>query len=148
MEKDDFRFALSLGEDQFGGPPWAELIDETRVADGVRKAAVPLMLSASGAPLKRNFVHVDDLVSAITAAIGNPSARQSLFNIAMDEPVDYGAVATYLAKTRNMEALSVPTPFHSNWLDNSKARHRLGWRPKSGFRGPHRARVGLSTRTR
>jgi nucleoside-diphosphate-sugar epimerase len=32
-----------------------------------------------------------------------------------------------------MEALSVPTPFHSNWLDNSKARHLLGWRPKVDF---------------
>ena len=133
MEKDDFRFALSLGEDQFGGPPWAELIGEARAADGARKSAVPLMLSASGAPLKRNFIHVDDLVSAITAAIGNTSARQSLFNIAMNEPVDYGAVAAYLAKTRAVEAVRIPTPFHSNWLDNSKARHLLGWRPKVDF---------------
>ena len=51
----------------------------------------------------------------------------------MDEPVDYGAVAAYLEKTRNMEALRIPTPFHSNWLDNSKARHLLGWRPKVDF---------------
>ena len=47
--------------------------------------AVPLMLDQTGAPLKRNFVHVSDLVSAILAALDNPAARQRLFNIAMDQ---------------------------------------------------------------
>jgi len=133
MEKDDFRFALSFGDDQFGGPVWSTLMGAEQAADHARKGAVPLMLSSTGAPLKRNFVHVDDLVSAIESAIGNPAARQSLFNIAMDVPVDYGAVAAYLADTRRLEAVAVPTPFHSNWLDNSKARHLLGWRPKVDF---------------
>lgn len=133
MEKDDFRFALSFGQDQFGGPAWPDLIGEERAAQYARKGAVPLMMSAAGTPLKRNFVHVDDLVSAIMAAIGNPAARQSLFNIAMNEPVDYGAVAAYLASTRKTESVAIATPFHSNWLDNSKARHLLGWRPKVDF---------------
>lgn len=133
MEKDDFRFALSFGDDQFGGPLWPSLIGEARASEYAEKAVVPLMLSATGAPLKRNFVHVDDLVSAIIAAIGNPAARRSLFNICMNEPVDYGAVAAYLADTRNMEPATIPTPFHSNWLDNSKARLLLGWRPNVDF---------------
>ena len=51
----------------------------------------------------------------------------------MNEPVDYGAVAKYLAATRNIDAAEIPTPFHSNWLDNSKARHLLGWRPQVDF---------------
>ena len=133
MEKDDFRFALDLGEDQFGGPPWEEVLDEVSLQRLRNGHHVPVLRDADGNTLKRNFVHVDDLVSAILATIDNPKAHGELFNIAMNEPVDYGAVAAYLAKTRNMEALSVPTPFHSNWLDNSKARHLLGWRPKVDF---------------
>ncbi|MFZ2100488.1 MAG: NAD(P)-dependent oxidoreductase, partial [Oricola sp.] len=133
MEKDDFRHALSFGENQFGGPPWRELIGKQQAETYARDGLVPLMMSAAGAPLKRNFIHVDDLVDAILAAIGNPAARQSLFNIAMNEPVDYGAVATYLAATRGIGAATIETPFHGNWLDNSKARHRLGWEPQVNF---------------
>lgn len=133
MEKDDFRCALSFGDDQFGGPRWEDLLGRQEAEANARKGLVPLMMSAAGAPLKRNFIHVDDLVDAILAALDNPAARQSLFNIAMNEPVDYGAVATYLAATRGLGAAAVRTPFHGNWLDNSKARHRLGWAPQVDF---------------
>jgi UDP-glucose 4-epimerase len=62
-----------------------------RAADEyVRTGAVPVMLDPEGQAVKRNFVHVDDLVSALLLAIDHPKARQQLFNICMDEPVDYG----------------------------------------------------------
>jgi nucleoside-diphosphate-sugar epimerase len=93
------------------------------------------MRDKTGAPLKRNFVHVDDLVAALMAALDHPDAMGELFNIAMDEPVDYAQVAAYLTRTRGLEAVEVPTPFHSNWLDNTKARHLLGWRPQVDFEG-------------
>ena len=47
------------------------------------------MLDEQGRPVKRNFVHVNDLADAILLAIGNPAARRQTFNIAMDEPVHY-----------------------------------------------------------
>jgi nucleoside-diphosphate-sugar epimerase len=47
----------------------------------------------------------------------------------MDEPVDYGVVADYLARTRGLPSVPVPTPFWSTWLDNTKAKFLLGWRP-------------------
>ena len=81
-------------------------------------------------PVKRNFVHVDDLVSAILIALEHPDAHQQTFNIAMDEPVDYGDLADYLARTRGLEGIPIRTEFVSNWLDNRKARLRLGWRPE------------------
>ncbi|MDF2371480.1 MAG: NAD(P)-dependent oxidoreductase [Rhizobiaceae bacterium] len=135
MEKDDFKFALSFGPDQFGGPEWPTIIGSEKANEYAHKKAVPLMLDAAGAPLKRNFVHVDDLVSAILAAFDNPAARQSLFNISMNEPVDYSVVAEYLARTRGAEIAEIQTSFHSNWLDNSKARQALGWRPDVDFEG-------------
>jgi len=125
MDRDDFRYSLSFGPDQFGGPPWRELVD-----GDVPAGAVPLALDADGSPLKRNFVHVSDLVEAIVVALDHPAALGQTFNIAMDEPVDYQRVADHLAATQGLASVTVPTPYHSTWLDNAKAKLQLGWRPQ------------------
>ncbi|NRP74422.1 hypothetical protein ILFOPFJJ_05344 [Ensifer psoraleae] len=129
MEKDDFKYTLSFGDDVFGGPVWKNLVPEADAKRYAEDGTVPLIRDADGRPLKRNFVHVDDLVSAILAAIDNPRAMRQLFNISMDRPVDYGEVAAYLAHTRSLASVDIPSQFHSNWMDNSKAKYLLDWRP-------------------
>ena len=129
MEKDDFRHTLSFGDDLFGGPDWKHMVPPD-VAERARLShAVPLLRDPEGKPVKRNFVHVDDLVSAILLALTAPQARQKLFNIAMDEPVDYGELAKLLLRTRNLPSVDVASDFVSNWLDNTRAKADLGWRP-------------------
>jgi nucleoside-diphosphate-sugar epimerase len=130
MEKDDFRYSLSFGDDVFGGPIWNTLVAPDVAKRCHAEGTVPLLRDARGNPLKRNFVHVDDLVAAILAALDNPAARSRLYNICMDEPVDYGAVAAYLKKTRGLDSIDIASNFHSNWLDNSRAKFELGWRPR------------------
>jgi len=130
MEKDDFRYQLSFGEDVFGGPNWRDLVGREAADDYVRSGAVPVMLDPDGVPVKRNFVHVDDLCSAILAAIDNPRARKQTFNVCMDEPVDYGELGAYLKKTRKLQPIEIRTPYRSTWLDNAKAKFLLGWRPR------------------
>jgi len=130
MEKDDFKYQLSFGEDVFGGPRWRDLVVAQRADGFVRTGAVPVMLDPHGHPVKRNFVHVDDLVSAMLLAIDNPKARQQLFNICMDEPVDYGEVGKYLNETRGLPRVEIKTEYHSTWLDNTKAKFLLGWHPE------------------
>ena len=130
MEKDDFKYTLSFGEDVFGGPRWRELVDEAQADEYIRSGTIPVMLDPDGQPVQRNFVHVDDLVSAILAALDHPKARQQLFNVCLDEPVDYQAVADYLAETRGFPSVGIRTPYHSTWLDNTKAKFLLGWRPE------------------
>ena len=130
MEKDDFKYHLSFGEDVFGGPRWRELVGPESADDYVKTQTVPVMLDPHGWPVKRNFVHVEDLVSAMLSALDAPAARQQTFNICMDEPVDYRAVADYLATTHGLPSVDIPTPFYSTWLDNSKAKFLLGWRPE------------------
>jgi UDP-glucose 4-epimerase len=130
MEKDDFKYSLSFGEDVFGGPRWRELVGPERADEYVKTQTIPVMLDPHGQPVKRNFVHVEDLVSAILKAIDAPQARQQTFNICMDEPVDYQAVADYLAGSRGLPSVDIATPFYSTWLDNSKARFLLDWRPE------------------
>jgi nucleoside-diphosphate-sugar epimerase len=129
MEKDDFKYQLSFGGDVFGGPRWRDLVGAEKAEEYLRSQAIPVMLDPEGQPVKRNFVHVDDLVSAILAAVDHPKARQQLFNICMDEPVDYGALGCYLAETRGLPTVNIQTPYHSTWLDNTKAKFLLGWRP-------------------
>jgi UDP-glucose 4-epimerase len=129
MEKDDFKYTLSFGDDVFGGPDWKTLVPEADARRYAEDGTLPLLRDAEGQPLKRNFVHVDDLVSAILAAIDNPRAKRQLFNICMDRPVDYGEVAAYLARTRGLRSIDVPSRFHSNWMDNSKAKYFLDWQP-------------------
>lgn len=130
MEKDDFRYTLSFGDDLFGGPDWKTMVPEADALRYAQRGTVPLLKDAGGRPLKRNFVHVDDLVSAILAAIDNPATKRQLFNVCMDRPVDYGELAGYLARTRGLDSIEIPSQFHSNWMDNSKAKYLLDWRPE------------------
>ena len=100
MEKDDFKYSLSFGEDVFGGPRWRDLVGPQSAGEYLKTNAVPLMLDPQGQPVKRNFVHVSDLVESMILALDHPKARQQTFNICMDEPVDYRQVAEYLHETR------------------------------------------------
>lgn len=130
MEKDDFKYQLSFGEDVFGGPRWRDLVGTQQADEYVRTQTIPVMLDPAGYPVKRNFIHVEDLVQALLLAIDHPKARQQLFNISMDEPVDYGEMGQYLAETRSLSCVEIKTNYHSTWLDNTKAKLLLGWRPE------------------
>ncbi len=134
MEKDDFKFQLSFGEDVFGGPRWRDLVGEKVADEYVQTQTIPVMLDPESVPVKRNFIHVDDLVGAMLLAIDNPKARQQLFNICMDEPMDYGEVGQYLSTARGFPTVEIKTEYHSTWLDNAKAKFLLGWRPKYDLR--------------
>ena len=130
MEKDDFKYSLSFGDDVFGGPRWQDLVGADVAQRYASDGTVPKMCDRDGTPLRRNFVHVEDLVNATLIALDHPKARQQLFHICMDEPVDYGAVADHLASTRQLASVEIRTEYSSTWLDNSKARLLLGWRPE------------------
>jgi len=130
MEKDDFKYTLSFGDDVFGGPDWKTMVLKADADRYRQQGTIPLLRDADGNPLKRNFVHVDDLASAILAALDNPRAKRQLYNICMDSPVDYGEVAAYLKKTRGLDSIDIPSSFHSNWMDNSKAKYHLDWQPQ------------------
>jgi nucleoside-diphosphate-sugar epimerase len=130
MEKDDFRCQLSFGEDVFGAPRWRDLVGADLADAYAEQGAVPVMLDEHGAPVKRNFVHVEDLVDAILLALDHPAARSQTFNICMDEPVDYAELGAYLAESRGLPTVEIRTPYHSTWLDNAKSKFLLGWRPR------------------
>jgi nucleoside-diphosphate-sugar epimerase len=39
-------------------------------------------------------------------------------------------LGAYLASTRGVPLVPLQTPYYSTWLDNSKAKFLLGWRPR------------------
>lgn len=129
MDKDDFRYSLSFGDDLFGGPDWKTMVPEDVAERCRRDATIPELHDADGKPLKRNFVHVDDLTEALLLALDNPVTRGKTYNIAMNEPVDYGDLAAYLHASLGFGSIRIDSAFHSTWLDNSRARMDLGWRP-------------------
>jgi nucleoside-diphosphate-sugar epimerase len=131
---DDFKRQLSFGPDVFGEPLWGKLVGPEKAAQYVREHAVPILLDLQGEPVLRNFVQVEDLVEALLLALDHPRARQQTFNICMDEPVNYRDVARYLNETRGYPGVEVRVERYSNWLDNSKAKFLLGWRPAYDLR--------------
>jgi len=130
MEKDDLRFHLSFGADVFGAPRWCDLVGAEAAAAHAASGAVPVLCDEAGNGVLRNFVHVDDLVSAVLAALDQPRARQQLMNVCMDEPLDYAKLGAYLERTRGTPLVPIRQRVHSTWLDNSKAKFLLGWRPR------------------
>jgi nucleoside-diphosphate-sugar epimerase len=114
----------------FGGPDWKTLVSRAEAEECRASGAVPLLRERDGTPVSRNFVHVDDLVEAIVLALASPRARQRLYNICMDEPVNYAKVADYLARTRGLPSKDIRADYVSNWMDNSRAKAELGWRPE------------------
>lgn len=76
---------------------------------------------------------MEDLASAKSAALDNSLARGKVYNICMDEPVDYGSVASYLNKSRGLGFIEIPSSYHSTWLDNTKAKFELDWHPHFDF---------------
>jgi UDP-glucose 4-epimerase len=130
IEKDDLKYSMEYGEKQFGGPAWSEIMSSDDFKDGVENNKVPILCDKEGIPLLRNFVHVEDLCSAILIALNHPKAKQELFHICTNEPVDYALVEKILKSKYGLDHVKVISDKHSTWLDNTKARFMLDWKPK------------------
>lgn len=133
MEKDDLKRHLTFGNQVFGVPEWHKMVDGETALEYQKQRIIPLMRDANGNPMKRNIMHLNDLVAAICIALDHIEAKQQTFNIAMNEPFDYGKAANYLLKTRKIKSVQLQTKYHSTWLDNTKVKFLLGWRPAYGL---------------
>jgi len=133
MQGEDLKKHLTFGKQVFGVPVWHKMIKAQTALEYQKVNIIPLMLDANGNPMKRNIVHLNDLVSAICISLDHIEARQQTFNISMDEPFNYGKAADYLLKTCKIKSVKMKTKYHSTWLDNNKAKFLLGWRPEYGL---------------
>ena len=109
MEKDDFKYQLSFGDDVFGGPRWRDLVgaktadayvEERRGAGDARRGRPAG--EAQLRPRRRSGR------ARSCAAHRPPAGAPADFNICMDEPVDYGELGAYLAETRGLPTRADP----------------------------------------
>lgn len=134
MQGNDLKRHLTFGKHVFGVPEWHKMVDSKTAAEYQKHHIIPLMCDTNGNPMKRNMVHLNDLVTAIGISLDHIEAKQQLFNIAMNQPFDYGKAANYLLKTRKIKSVELESKYHSTWLDNTKAKFLLGWRPVYGLK--------------
>jgi nucleoside-diphosphate-sugar epimerase len=133
MQGEDLKRHLSFGKQVFGVPEWHNMVKAQTALEYQKENVIPLMLDVNGNPMKRNMVHLNDLVSAICISLDHIEAKQQTFNISMDEPFNYRKAADYLLKNCKIKSVKMETKYHSTWLDNNKAKFLLGWRPQYGL---------------
>jgi DNA-binding CsgD family transcriptional regulator len=108
MEKDDFRASLSFGPDRFGGPDWAELAGPDLAAAAIASSAVPLLQDLDGTAIRRNFIHVSDLVSAWKRDMSLSTHELTQFNRAI--LAVHGAASTDAFPRHLLQALRLVVP--------------------------------------
>ncbi len=95
---------------------------------------IPILTGASGAPLRRHIVHVDDVMQAFDRMLGNPSAIGQTFNIAGPSAFDYRVAAEYLSERLGTPTVEIPNPeYHPFEINITRARTVLGYAPENDF---------------
>jgi len=82
-----------------------------------------------GGPIQRTTVSFDDVAQAWTLAVGNPLARNEIFNV-VHPAWDYAEAGGYLAEALGVPTERVPLDAHSWDMNTTKIRTVLGWKPK------------------
>lgn len=95
---------------------------------------IPVLLDASGNPLTRHIVHIDDVIQAIDRALGNENAIGRDYNIAAADAFQYRAAANYISKQLQIATIEIPNPqYHPFCIDISRARQEIGYTPENDF---------------
>ena len=91
---------------------------------------IPILTDATGTPLRRHIVHIDDLMRAFSRAFGNSAALNTSFNIAGPAPFSYDVAARYLSEKVGIPTIELNTPdYHSFEINITRARSVLGYAP-------------------
>jgi hypothetical protein len=86
----------------------------------------------TGEPLRERS-HLQSLQSLELRAEQRRDRPLKSRTIAIDEPVDTAAVAAHLKATQGLGTIDIPSAYHSNWLDNARAKLDLNWRPRTNL---------------
>ncbi|MEZ6074365.1 MAG: NAD(P)-dependent oxidoreductase [Pirellulaceae bacterium] len=95
---------------------------------------IPVLLDGSGSPLTRHIVHIDDLLLALEASLGNEKAIGRDYNIAAADAFQYREAANYLSEKLGVPTIEIANPqYHPFSIDISRARRELGYSPMNDF---------------
>jgi CDP-glucose 4,6-dehydratase len=115
---------------------WSRIIPRTiRFA---HKGDVELLLRAGGL-MKRDYIHLSDVVSAYLLVARHPDAIGHAFNFGNGEPVTTVSVVHRILALMNYHGVT-PTAtrdganeIEDQWMDCRKAREMLGWKPSTSL---------------
>ena len=131
MEKDDFKYQLSFGDDVFGGPRWRDLVGAEAADRYVRRGRGP------GDARSRRPPGEAQLRPRRGSDRRDPARHRQPRRPPPDVQRLHGRAgrlrrARRLPRRRRAASTAVPirTPYRSTWLDNAKAKFLLGWRPR------------------
>lgn len=101
------------------------------------RAGEPVRIWGDGGAV-RDFVHTDDLVSAIAALVA-ADGRDEIFNLGTGEGVSVRELIALIGEVvgRPVELEPMPgayTEVRRNVLDATKLRERVGWKPQIALR--------------
>ena len=114
----------------FGEVP-AEVLELVRSG----QERLPVLLDASGNPLTRHIVHIDDVIQAIDRSLDNENAIGQDYNIAAATAFEYREVAVYISRQLGIPTIDIPNPqYHPFRIDISRARREIGYSPENDFR--------------
>lgn len=95
---------------------------------------IPVLLDGSGNPLTRHIVHIDDVMHALEASLGNENAIGRDYNIAAEHAFQYREAANYLSEKLGIPTVDIANPqYHPFSIDISRARRELGYSPTNDF---------------
>ena len=96
---------------------------------------IPVLLDASGNPLTRHIVHIDDVIHALDRSLGNENAIGRDYNIAAADAFQYREAADYISEKLGIPTIDIPNPqYHPFRIDISRARREIGYSPENDFR--------------
>ncbi len=95
---------------------------------------IPILLDASGNPLMRHIVHIDDVIQAIDRSLENDQAMGRDYNIAAEKPFQYRDAANYISERIGVPTVEIPNPqYHSFCIDIARAKQEIGYAPENDF---------------
>jgi nucleoside-diphosphate-sugar epimerase len=137
FERDDLLNHFSLLKNVNPAEPghgFGEIDDSTLSLLRAGQERIPLLVDASGTPLRRHIVHVDDVMQAFDRALENPSAIGQTFHIAGPSAFDYRVAAEYLSRKLGVPVIELRCPhYHSFEINITRARTVLGYAPENDF---------------
>jgi nucleoside-diphosphate-sugar epimerase len=82
--------------------------------------------------MRRQIVAVEDVIQAFLLALTRDKIEGETFLIAMTDPFDYVEAARYAAQQLDVDMVDLVDPIgHDFCIDTTKARHQLGYQPKT-----------------
>ena len=116
------------------GHGFGEITEEILALVRSGQERIPILKDATGTPLRRHIVHVDDVMQALDRMVGNPSALGQTFNIAGPSAFEYRTAAEYLSKKLGVSTVDISCPkYHSFEVNIARAQSVLGYAPENDF---------------